>query len=213
MSLQIIGPGFGRTGTHSMKIALEHLGFGPCHHMFEMSDHPHLLADWEAISRGEARDLGKVFEGYRAQVDWPGARVWRELADLCPDARVILTVRDPEDWHRSVEKTILSFMAGRGGYPDPHVNAIAEMAFRLVVQGVFDERLDDRQHAISVFKAHIEEVRDTIDPARLLVLDVAEGWEPLCRFLEVPVPSISFPRLNSTREFVEDVWGLEAAQA
>lgn len=206
MSLEIIGPGFGRTGTHSMKIALEHLGFGPAHHMFEVRDHPRLLPDWEAIARGETRDWEQVFAGYRAQVDWPGARVWRELATRYPDAKVILTVRDPEDWHRSVEQTILRFMAGRGQHGDDHVNAVAEMAYRLIIQGVFDDRLADRDYAISVFNAHIVEVKAAIAPERLLVMDVAEGWEPLCRFLGVPMPSISFPRLNSTRAFLRDEW-------
>lgn len=206
MSLKIIGPGFGRTGTYSMKIALEHLGFGPTHHMFEVRDNPRLLPDWEAIARGEARDWEKVFAGYRAQVDWPGARVWRELASHYPEARLILTVRDPDEWYDSIEKTILPFISGRGSHNGDHPNAIAEMGHHLIVEQVFSGRLDDRQNAISVFRAHNEEVRSTIDPARLLVFDVADGWEPLCRFLSVPVPSISFPRLNSTRQFVEDEW-------
>ena len=209
MPLDIIGPGFGRTGTHSMKIALEHLGFGRAHHMFEVRDNPRLLPDWEAIADGEARDWEKVFAGYRAQVDWPGARFWRELATRYPDAKVILTVRDPEDWHRSVEQTILRFMAGRGQYDDAHTNGVAEMAHKLVIEGVFDGRLDDRDHAIRIFNAHIAEVKATIPPERLLVMDVAEGWEPLCRFLGVPVPSVSFPRLNSTRTFLQDEWAGE----
>jgi hypothetical protein len=80
MALDIIGPGFGRTGTHSLKLALEHLGFGPCHHMFEVRDHPKQLPAWESVTRGEQVDWDKVFQGYRAQVDWPGAR----LARACP---------------------------------------------------------------------------------------------------------------------------------
>ena len=84
MGLEIIGPGFGRTGTNSLKIALERLGFGPCHHMFEVRDKPELLPDWEAAARGEKVDWSKVFRGYRSQVDWPGARYWRELAGIFP---------------------------------------------------------------------------------------------------------------------------------
>ncbi len=206
MSLQVIGPGFGRTGSYSLKIALEHLGFGPAHHMFEVRDNPKLLPDWEAIARGDAVNWDHVFAGYRAQVDWPGARVWAELAARYPAAKVVLTVRDAEDWYRSVEQTILRFMAGRGQHGNDHINAVAEMAHRLIVQGVFDGRLDDRKHAISVFNAHIAKVKATIPAERLLVFDVAEGWEPLCRFLGVPVPSVSFPRLNSTRQFVKDEW-------
>ena len=206
MSLEIIGPGFGRTGTYSFKIALEHLGFGPAHHMFEVRDNPHLLPDWQAIADGKLVDFERVFAGYRSQVDWPGARVWSELADRYPTAKVILTVRDPDEWYDSIEKTILPFVAGRGTHNGEHPNAIAEMANGLIVEQVFDGRLDDRRHAISVFRAHNKKVHETIDPSRLLVFDVGEGWEPLCRFLDVPVPSISFPRLNSSRQFVEDEW-------
>jgi hypothetical protein len=206
MSLEIIGPGFGRTGTYSFKIALEHLGFGPAHHMFEVRDNPHLLADWEAAARGETPDWDNVFAGYRSQVDWPGARVWSELADRYPAAKVILTVRDPDEWYDSVTRTILPFVSARGSHNGAHPNAVAEMANRLIVEGVFDGRLDDRQHAISIFKAHNAEVRETIDPARLLVFDVREGWDPLCAFLGVPVPSVSFPRLNSSKQFVENEW-------
>ena len=206
MPLEIIGPGFGRTGTYSFKIALEHLGFGPAHHMFEVRDNPHLLADWEAAARGETPDWDEVFAGYRSQVDWPGARVWSELADRYPAAKVILTVRDPDEWYDSVTKTILPFISARGSHNGAHPNAVAEMANRLIVEGVFDGRLDDRQHAISIFNAHNAEVRETIDPARLLVFDVREGWDPLCAFLGVPIPSVSFPRLNSSKQFVENEW-------
>ena len=118
MALEIIGPGFGRTGTHSLKIALEHLGFGPCHHMFEVRDHPEQLPAWEAVARGEPVDWDEVFRGYRAQVDWPGARVWRELARHWPEAKVILTVRDPDEWFDSVQATIAPFLAARGQHPD-----------------------------------------------------------------------------------------------
>ena len=88
MSLEVVGPGFGRTGTNSLKLALEHLGFGPCHHMFEVRDNPERLADWEAAALGEAVDWDEVFRGYRSQVDWPGARYWRELTQHFPGAKV-----------------------------------------------------------------------------------------------------------------------------
>lgn len=206
MALDIIGPGFGRTGTYSLKIALEHLGFGPAHHMYEVRDNPQLLPDWEAIARGETRDWETVFAGYRSQVDWPGARVWSELADRYPLAKVILTVRDPDAWYDSVSRTILPFMANRGTYDDDHINAVAEMAYRLVVEQVFDGRLGDRKHAISVFNAHNDKVRETIDPQRLLVFEVEQGWAPLCAFLGRPTPSVTFPRLNSSRQFIEGEW-------
>lgn len=105
MTLEIIGAGFGRTGTNSLKLALEQLGFGPCHHMFELRDHPELVPDWEAAANGQKMDWQQVFSNYRSQVDWPGARYWRELAFAFPDAKVILSIRDPNEWFDSVQAT------------------------------------------------------------------------------------------------------------
>ena len=112
MALKIIGPGFGRTGTKSLKIALDQLGFGPCHHMHEVRDNPEQLPAWENAARGGRCDWEAMFSGYVAQVDWPGARYWRELAARYDEAKVILTVRDPELWYDSMSKTIIPLIAG-----------------------------------------------------------------------------------------------------
>lgn len=209
MPLEIIGPGFGRTGTNSLKLALERLGFGPCHHMFEVRDNPELLPDWEAAARGEAVDWDKVFLDYRSQVDWPGARYWRELARHFPEARVILTVRDPDAWFDSVQATIAPFVAARGTHPSPHANAIAELGYRTIVVPIFDDRLSDRDHATRVLRRHVAEVQSEIPVDRLLTFDVREGWRPLCDFLEVEVPDVLFPRTNSSEEFVAEEWKQE----
>lgn len=206
MALDIIGAGFGRTGTNSLKIALEHLGFGPCHHMFEVRDHPELLPDWEAAARGEPVDWDEVFDGYRSQVDWPGARYWRELARHYPEARVILTVRDPDAWFDSVQATIAPFVAARGTHPSPHVNAIAEMGYQTVTVQVFDDRMSDRAHATRVFRDHVAEVQAEIPADRLLTFDLRDGWRPLCDFLGVAVPDMPFPKTNSSKEFVDEEW-------
>ena len=206
MALEIIGPGFGRTGTHSLKLALEQLGFGPAHHMYEVRDHPEQLAAWEAVARGESVDWDEVFRGYRSQVDWPGARVWRELARHWPGAKVILTVRDPDAWFDSVQATIAGFLALRGQLPDAHANAIATMVQTLVAEQVFDDRLTDRAHATRVFRDHIAAVQAEIAPERLLMFDVRDGWEPLCGFLGVPVPETPYPQTNSSKAFREEEW-------
>lgn len=206
MALDILGAGFGRTGTSSLKIALEHLGFGPCHHMFEVRDHPEILAPWQDFVAGKPLDFERAFAGYRSQVDWPGAAVWRELAARYPAAKVILTIRDPEEWYDSFAATIMPFGNGYGTHPVPHVDAIATMGYRLVNDGVFGGRWGDRQHAISVFNAHIAEVQRTIPRDRLLTFDCREGWDPLCAFLGVAVPGISFPKLNSSKQFTETEW-------
>lgn len=210
MALDIIGPGFGRTGTNSLKVALEHLGLGPAHHMFEVRDHPEQLPGWQALADGARADWDALFRGYRAQVDWPGARYWRELAAHYPEAKVILTVRDADDWFDSVEATIAKFMAGRGSYDDPHANGVANMAHKLIVDGVFDGRMFERAYATTLFNAHIAEVQASIPGSRLLTFDVSEGWEPLCAFLGLPVPAISFPRLNSSKQFISEEWAEEA---
>jgi len=206
MPLEIIGPGFGRTGTNSLKIALEHLGFGPCHHMFEVRDNPGQLPAWQAVARGETVDWDRVFEGYRAQADWPGARVWRELCRHYPEAKVVLTVRDPDEWFDSVQATIVPFLAARGTHTSPHADAIAHMGQELIAVQVFQDRLSDREHATRVFREHVAEVQATVPADRLLTFDLRQGWEPLCAFLGVPVPDMPFPKTNSSKEFRDEEW-------
>ena len=213
MSLQIIGAGFGRTGTNSLKLALERLGFGPCHHMFEVRDNPGQLPNWEAAARGETVDWDDVFHGYRSQVDWPGARYWRELVQHFPEAKVILSVRDPDAWFDSVQATIAPFIAARGTHASPHANAIAEMAYQAIVAQLFDDRMSERDHATRVFREHVAQVQSEIPAERLLTFDLRDGWQPLCEFLGVQVPEILFPRTNSSREFVDEEWKQGRPQA
>jgi hypothetical protein len=201
MTLSVIGAGFGRTGTHALKLALEQLGFGPCHHMFEVRDRPEQLPLWQAAARGEAVDWDAVFSGYRAQVDWPGARYWRELATHYPQAKVVLTVRPEADWYDSVRQTIYLFMTEARSHRSPQLRGLAEMAYQTIVQQVFGGRLDDRSHAIAVFRRHIADVQTAIPSHRLLTFSVSEGWEPLCGFLGMPIPAGPFPRTNPRDEF------------
>ena len=206
MTLEVIGPGFGRTGTNSLKLALEHLGFGPCHHMFEVRDNPEQLPHWERAARGAKMDWDSVFKGYKSQVDWPGARYWRELAQHYPKAKIIMSVRDPDKWHDSVKATILPFLDARGKHPSPYVNAIAEMGFETVDVQEFGGRLADREHAKQMFRKRIEDVKAEVAKHRLLIFDPQEGWDPLCKFLDVAKPDIPFPKTNSSKEFAEEEW-------
>ena len=206
MALDIIGPGFGRTGTSSLKTALEHLGYGPTHHMFEVRDNPAQLPYWQALARGEKPNWNDVFSGYRSQCDWPGARYWRELAAFYPDAKIILTVRDPDEWYDSVEATILKLTAARSQIDDPHLSGLVNMAHAIVDESEFGGRMTDRDYAISVFNSHTAGVQAAFPSSRLLTFDVRDGWEPLCRFLGSEVPAISFPRLDSSRQFTEHEW-------
>lgn len=201
MPLKVVGTGFGRTGTNSLKLALEQLGFGPCYHMFELRDHPDRLPYWQAAARGEMPDWDKVFEGYQACVDWPAARYWREIAAFYPDAKVVHSVRSPESWIKSVHATIWPSLRDREQQPPGPRRERQEMTYEIVVRQTFDDRLDDAAHAMAVFREHNEAVTREIAADRLLVYDVAEGWAPLCDFLGVPVPDTPMPRTNSTEQF------------
>jgi hypothetical protein len=199
MGLSVIGAGFGRTGTLSLKAALERLGLGPCYHMLEVFKNPDHIAIWDRAAGGAAVDWDALFQGYRSAVDWPVCRFYRELAEHYPDAKVILTVRDPGKWFRSAWDTIFPVITSPA--PDPIAQAQAVMARKIIAEQTFGGRLDDREHAIAVFHRHIEEVRKTIPPERLLAYELREGWEPLCRFLGRPVPDEPFPKVNTTEDF------------
>ncbi|MBU2533671.1 MAG: sulfotransferase family protein [Alphaproteobacteria bacterium] len=202
MGLKVIGSGFGRTGTNSLKLALEQLGFGPCHHMFEVAGNPGQLPFWQAAARGEIPNWDEVFADYNSSVDWPSAKFWRELADHYPEAKIVHSVRPSDKWFESVHNTIYPSMMARNERPSP-ARERGEMAYELIIQQTFDGRMDDRDHAIAVYEAHTREVLDTIPPERLLVYNVGEGWEPLCRFLGVPVPKTPYPHTNTTSMFQE----------
>ena len=201
MPLDVVGAGFGRTGTNSLKIALEMLGFGPCHHMFEVRDRPEQIRFWAAAARGERNDWDTVFQDFRSAVDWPSTYFWREIAAHYPLAPVILSVRPEQAWVKSIQATIYESLRSRHQRTDPLAREQGEMVYDIVERRTFSERLGDPDHALAVYRAHIADVKATIAPARLLVYDVSEGWGPLCRHLGVPVPGVPFPRTNSTDEF------------
>ncbi len=204
MPLQVIGAGFGRTGTNSLKLALNELGFGPCHHMFEVSDeNPDQITIWDAVADGSLRDWDRVFTGFQSQVDWPGCRYWQELADHFPDAKIILSVRDPDAWVRSFLSTIAPYIAKRGHHGDEHRNHKADMAYKIIADQTFGGDFTTPAHLKQVYLDHIATVQATIPAARLLTYDVREGWNPLCTFLGVPIPDTPFPNTNSSKEFQE----------
>jgi hypothetical protein len=201
MPLQVIGAGLGRTGTMTLKNALEILGFGPCHHMYEVIQHPEQAEFWERAARGEAVDWEEMFANYRSSCDWPSCAFYKELAERYPSAKVILTLRDPQAWFKSVCNTILPAMKGPLFAPDgKQVGPPGKFAPLLIGERTFGNRFDE-DHMVKVFNRHNEEVKRTIPRERLLVFEAAQGWEPLCHFLNVPVPATPFPLKNTTEEF------------
>ena len=213
MSLKVIGSGFGRTGTLSTKLALEQLGFGPCHQMVEVMGNPAQPAKWAAIAAGHEPDWAEVFEGYAAQMDWPGAAVWHETAIAFPDARIVHTERPEEDWWQSFAPTIGKFMSIYRAMPlPPQISGIFDTMEKLIIDRTFGGKIT-RKSAIAAYRKNNARVRETIPADRLLVFDVADGWAPLCDFLGVHVPATPFPRTNERAEFWEKFGGEPASEA
>lgn len=208
MSLKVIGAGFGRTGTLSLKRALEQLGFGPCYHMAETRHHPDHDAAWLALARGETTDWHSVLTDYQATVDWPGVHFWKMLAAANPDAKIILTVRDPDRWYDSADQTIFRRMRefakvlarGEDGTIWPPRCAHMRMVNAIVADGAFGGDLS-RDHAVGVFNAHNDDVCASVPAERLLVYRSGEGWDRLCGFLGLPIPQAPYPKVNSTADF------------
>ncbi|AZQ67822.1 hypothetical protein EF888_12145 [Silicimonas algicola] len=208
MTLQVIGSGFGRTGTKSLKAALERLGYGPCHHMHEIVENPEQVAHWQKLAAGGDVDWHEVFAGYNSQVDWPGAHVWRELAEAFPDAKVVHTVRPEEKWWASFQKTIGKLMARYRDIPlPPHIHDILEAWNDLAGKGTFGGKLDDKEVGLAAFRKRTDDVRAALPADRLLIFDPAEGWAPLCAFLGKDVPDEPFPHHNLRADFWEVLGG------
>lgn len=210
MPLEVIGAGAGRTGTTSLKLALDQLGFGPCCHMSELfkSENRWRWALWERAFDDEPVDWEEVFKGYRSAVDSPTNYYWRELTSAYPNAKVILTIRDPESWYRSVMATVGSseLRAQQTANPESaRLLAKAEAAqIKRGARPADDYPADPEQRRyrmIAHFNHWIDEVKRSLPPERLLVFDVKQGWAPLCKFLNTPVPDTPFPRENSTEAF------------
>jgi Sulfotransferase domain len=198
-ALRVIGAGFGRTGTLSLKRALDELGFGPTYHMEEVVKHPSHITQWCRYASSGTAEWDELFSRYRSGVDFPVSCAWRELAACYPDAKIVLTVRDPDSWWASTSSTIFQ---ARDMFPRwmrravPITGRYLDMNERLVWDGIFGGRFAERDHAIAVFERHVADVRAATPAERLLVFNVAEGWGPLCEFLEVAEPAHPFPRLN-----------------
>lgn len=211
--MKVIGAGFGRTGTSSLKAALETLGFGPCYHMTEVFAHPEHAAVWTAAWRGEPVEWSGFLGPYGSTVDWPGCTFYKDLMAEYPEAKVLLSVREPEGWYRSTRNTIYEIgrvmsasrlsriVFGAVGPFVPAVGQVSRMAREIIWDGTFDGRLEDETYAREVFQNHNNGVVRRVPKDKLLVYDVKRGWEPLCEFLDVPVPDEPFPRLNDTAEF------------
>ncbi len=207
--MKVIGAGFARTGTISTKAALEQLGFGPCYHMSVAEKEPAHLALWDGAAKGFLIDWDRIFDGYESTVDWPGCAFYAELMRAYPTAKVVLTVREPEQWYESLRSTIYPLykiaIASRWTAPVvrfPHRDLLASMTRNVVWDGTFRGRFEDRREAIAAFERHVQEVIRQVPADRLLIFEVKDGWRPLCEFLGVEAPADRpFPHLNDRETF------------
>lgn len=196
MVLRVIGAGCGRTGTASLKVALERLLGAPCYHMLEVFQHPEHIALWRQAMGGEEPDWNRLLEGFAAAVDWPAAACWPELMQAFPDALVLLSLRDPDAWWESANETIFRAIAGGPDMPPE---------WKAMIDAMMSERFradpNDRESCIRAFERHNAQVRASVPPARLLVWQSADGWNPICKALGLPVPDEAFPRVNTREEW------------
>jgi hypothetical protein len=196
--LKVVGAGVGRTGTHSLKIALEQLLGGSCHHMVEVFAHPEEVPVWTDAIDGKSIDWDALMKGYVAQVDWPGASFWPELSKANPDALVLLSTRDPDLWFTSCSNTIfggLKMMADGG---DAWMGAMLRL-----FKERFSDQVEDRDAMVAAYKRHNDAVRAAVPKERLLEWTPSDGWEPICERLNLPVPAEPFPVTNTTAQFRE----------
>ncbi len=214
--MKLIGAGLPRTGTLSQKVALEILGLGPCYHMANVLTGLQLVPQWRRAFEGDGQ-WDEIFDGFPATVDWPGSFFYRELIDVYPEAKVLLSVRDPAAWARSMRETIwgmlwddiaMRHVSTARANVDPMWRAYIE----LITDMWWSSRLLNGEDTtdewmINAMERFHDEVQRTVPADRLLVWSVTDGWEPLCAFLDVAVPDAPFPHLNDTKEFVGHIAG------
>ena len=213
--MKLIGAGMPRTGTLTQKTALEILGVGPCYHMVDVMADLQQASLWERALDGNP-PWEEIFAGFNATVDWPGGYFYRELAEFYPEAKVLLSVREPASWERSMRQTVWSVRHGESlirllssaqACVNPRWAGFLNMIDRLLWEGdgTFAGGHDDPESMIATMRRHNEAVERSIPADRLLVWNVSEGWEPLCEFLELPVPTEPFPRANDRKAFLNRI--------
>ena len=202
MALDIVGAGFGRTGTMSLKVALERLGYSKCYHMIDVLSHAGHVDLWRKAWRGD-EPWERLFDGYAAAVDWPAAAFWPRLMAFYPQAKVLLTVRDAQRWYKSARDTIFQSLRDSLRSPDAARRERARMAHEIIVDGTFGGDLDDQARAIAIYEANVARVYSDVPADRLIVFDPKDGWQPLCEALGVAPPDEPYPHVNTTAEFHE----------
>ncbi len=202
MPIKILGAGLGRTGTYSLKLALEKLGFGPCHHMSETGSNVAHIDAWNNATDGMEVNWQVLFQGYQAAVDWPTVSFLPQLVNEYPRAKVILTLRNPEQWYESARDTIFRLSVLGELASNVEEKRRSKLSEQLILERFFSGRYNEKHYCIAKYDRHVESVRKLIKPANLLEYDVIDGWQPLCEFLDVSVPEEPFPVTNTRSSFI-----------
>jgi hypothetical protein len=213
--MRLIGAGLPRTGTLSQKVALEMLGLAPCYHMVNVLMNLDEAQVWRRALDGD-QSWDEIFGGFQATVDWPGSFFYKELTEAYPDAKVFLSIRDADAWERSMRETIWGLFYGdmlirdlssARARVDAKWSGYLEMMREMWQQsGLIDAGADTTSESMrSAMERFNEEVQQNVPADRLLVWSVSDGWEPLCEFMELPVPDTPFPHLNDSKEFGERI--------
>jgi len=198
MTLKIIGAGFGRTGTYSLKSALETLGFGPCHHMSEVIGDPNQIGLWSDVVAGKP-DYERIFADFGSAVDFPVSAYWQEVLAATPDARIILSHRDPEDWYASFSQTILPLIMDKSAWPD-HLVQWLELIEKVIIGKALGGRTD-RNGILAAYRENEKAAMAQAKTGRGLVFRASDGWGPLCAFLDVDIPDMPYPKTNPRADF------------
>ncbi len=209
--MKMIGVGFGRTGTMSLKAALEELGAGPCFHMIDLITGENKARDldqWVKVANDEPVDWTEVFDGWEATVDWPAATKWREIAAAFPDVPVLLNVRDFDGFYKSCANTIMAVKeaaaAGeleQDASREPPAPELWGVIDKLIWEGDFQGRFKDKEWAREMYWDRVETIKREIPADRLVYWELGDGWEPLADALGVEAPDKPFPHLHDTNEF------------
>jgi hypothetical protein len=212
--MKLIGAGLPRTGTLSQKIALEMLGLAPCYHMVNVLGELEETDRWRQVLNNEL-SIDEIFADYEATVDWPGSFFTKDLVDVYPDAKVLLSVRSGESWASSMRDTIWGVLYGdmflrrisdaRRAIDSDWDSYMSLMDQMWNASGLMEDESTTAEYMANAMERYNEEIQRVVPADRLLVWSVAEGWEPLCEFLELPVPDQPFPRVNDSKQFSERI--------
>ena len=200
MGLKVIGANFGRTATMSLKQGLEILGFKKCYHMSEVVVRPEHVELWLDVWQG--KDIWKtLFVGYQAAVDWPAAAFWPQLMHVYPEAKIVLSIRDPDEWFESAKKTIFRSMDSNLLAQDKVLRTRIDMLKEIIIDGTFDGDLTNKDKCIKIYKNNIQKCRSMVPSDRLIEFEPSLGWEPLCQGLDCKIPDKPYPHVNKAEEF------------